>query len=212
MSASNLSTLLPHPHELTSPLCSSSSLPSETAAHQQTRVLFSRFIPSASSSLSPFKPDPSLPAAPALQPSPEEDLTPAKVDEHIAAAVEIAQFLRTNVVQGVKTSEGNYGLSFPSFSPFFSLFLPFPFPPSRFLPSVPHSLLPPALRIHQDTERGDNDSVKNAVTPKREVPVGNEGVRRRRKRNGGAPAEAEIVAPAGGCCGGSEPVVLKQRQ
>lgn len=86
----------------------------QTAAHQQTRVLFNRFIPSASATRSPFSntltnssplPPPTL--------APEGELTPEKVDEHIAGAFEIAEFLKKNVVQGVRTDEGNYCGSYP---------------------------------------------------------------------------------------------------
>ncbi|GAA5862235.1 hypothetical protein JCM3774_004833 [Rhodotorula dairenensis] len=135
------------------------------AAHQQTRVLFNRFIPSASASRSPFSAtmtaDSSLPP-PSL--APEGELTPAKVDEHIAGAFEIAAFLRKNVVQGIRTDEGNY-----------------------------------SLRIHDETERGDNDSIKK----KAEIPpeIKNVNLRRRRRRKGDA-VEAEPAVAAGGCCGG----------
>lgn len=77
------------------------------AAHQQTRILFNRFIPSSSASRSPFTPQ--NPLVPPPQLAPKDELTPEKVDEHIDGAFEIAKFLRTNVVQGVRTDEGNYG-------------------------------------------------------------------------------------------------------
>ncbi|GEM09661.1 RNA binding protein Jsn1 [Rhodotorula toruloides] len=76
------------------------------AAHQQTRILFNRFIPSSSASRSPFAPQ--NPLVPPSQLAPKDELTPDKVDEHIDGAFEIAKFLRTNVVQGVRTDEGNY--------------------------------------------------------------------------------------------------------
>ncbi|GAA5830357.1 hypothetical protein JCM11251_001321 [Rhodosporidiobolus azoricus] len=133
------------------------------AAHQQTRVLFNRFIPSASASVSPFQPDSSLLPPPTLKPAEGEELTPEKVDEHIKGAFEIAQFLKTNVVQGVRNDQGNY-----------------------------------SLRIHEHTERGDNDTIKVAQTPAREVPAGNEGVRRRRRKNGAQQATVVEVP----CCGG----------
>ncbi|GAA6027082.1 hypothetical protein JCM8097_006097 [Rhodosporidiobolus ruineniae] len=142
------------------------------AAHQQTRILFNRFIPSssASSSLSPFAPNPSYGAAPELKPAEGEELTPQKVDEHIEAAFEIAKFLRTNVVQGVRNDEGNY-----------------------------------ALRIHEETERGDNESVRKGreeqLKKLAEMKNSNAGVRRRRRRNAGAEAD-EAATPAGGCCRG----------
>ncbi|GAA5968274.1 hypothetical protein JCM11641_003790 [Rhodosporidiobolus odoratus] len=134
------------------------------AAHHQTRIIFSRFIPSASASLSPFKSDPSFGAPPELKPAEGEELTPEKVDEHIDGAVEIAKFLRTNVVQGVRTDEGNY-----------------------------------ALRIHEETERGDNDSIKQAKMEKEALAASQGGVRRRRRRNASAEAQAAPV----GCCGGA---------
>ncbi|GAA5848609.1 hypothetical protein JCM8547_004572 [Rhodosporidiobolus lusitaniae] len=129
------------------------------AAHAQTRIIFNRFIPSASASVSPFSADPSLPPAPDLKPK-EGELTSEEVDEHIAGALEIAQYLRTNVVQGVKTADGNY-----------------------------------ALRIHKDTERGDNDTIKVAKASR---AAG--GARRRGRRNGAAGEEG--AAPVG-CCGGA---------
>lgn len=79
------------------------------AAHQQTRILFNRFIPSSSASRSPFAAQ--NPLVPPPQLAPKDELTPEKVDEHIDGAFEIAKFLRTNVVQGVRTDEGNYGAS-----------------------------------------------------------------------------------------------------
>ncbi|GAA6008979.1 hypothetical protein JCM10207_004053 [Rhodosporidiobolus poonsookiae] len=136
------------------------------AAHQQTRILFNRFIPSASTTSSPFQPANPLLPPPELKPG-EAELTSDQVDDHIAGAFEIAEFLRKNVVQGVRNAEGNF-----------------------------------ALRIHEETERGDNDTIKNmknSKKPKDGVPPENQGVRRRRRRN--AAAEAEQAAPSG-CCGG----------
>lgn len=53
-----------------------------------------------------------------------------------------------------------------------------------------------ALRIHDETERGDNDTVKQ---PKPlDIPSGNQGVRRRRRRR-----EDEAEAVPVGCCGGA---------
>ncbi|GAA5859266.1 hypothetical protein JCM5296_005314 [Sporobolomyces johnsonii] len=139
------------------------------AAHHQTRVLFGRFIPSASASHSPFTPDPSLPV-PDLKPESAE-LTSDKVDEHIEAAFEIATYLRRNVVQGVRTEEGNY-----------------------------------ALRITEETERGDNATIKQPKDARvmrgpREVPAENQGVRRRRRQR--KPEEEEQAAAPVGCCGGA---------
>jgi len=71
--------------------------------------LFGRFIPSASVSKSPFPTDHSF-KVPDLKPE-SESLTAEKVDEHIEAALEIATYLRRNVVQGRRTEEGNYGES-----------------------------------------------------------------------------------------------------
>lgn len=82
--------------------------PVPAAAHLQTRVLFHRFIPSASASRSPFAaPNADVPI-PVPTFAPEGELTADKVDEHIAGAFEIAEFLRRNVVQGVKNDEGNF--------------------------------------------------------------------------------------------------------
>ncbi|BGP13878.1 hypothetical protein JCM10213_002516 [Rhodosporidiobolus nylandii] len=137
------------------------------AAHQQTRILFSRFIPSSSASVSPFKPDPRLGVAPPELAPGEEALTAEKVDEHIEGAFEIAKFLRTNVVQGVKNEQGNY-----------------------------------ALRIHSETERGDNDSIKLAAQKQKEdleKSMSGGAPRRRRRRNAPAPGEGEAQV---GCCGG----------
>jgi len=78
-----------------------------SAAHLQTRVLFNRFIPSASATQSPFPTDASF-KLPDLKPESSE-LTSEKVDEHIEAAREIAVYLRRNVVQGRRTEDGNYG-------------------------------------------------------------------------------------------------------
>jgi hypothetical protein len=60
-------------------------------------------------------------------------------------------------------------------------------------------LLLPALRIHEETERGDNDSIKK----KAEIPpeIKNVNLRRRRRRKGDA-AEAAAAAEPVGCCGG----------
>lgn len=74
------------------------------------------------------------------------------MDEHINSAFEIAQYLRRNVVQGVRNEEGNY-----------------------------------ALRLTEETERGDNDTIKapsaNEARPLRPPTVAGEnaGVRRRRR-------------------------------
>ncbi|SCV68981.1 BQ2448_2001 [Microbotryum intermedium] len=69
-------------------------------AHQQTRILFNKFLPSAS----------------ALQqagPSSERpSLSSTEIDEHIQSAHEIAAYLRKNVVQGIRNEEGNYTLRF----------------------------------------------------------------------------------------------------
>ncbi|GAA6056425.1 hypothetical protein JCM3770_000696 [Rhodotorula araucariae] len=127
------------------------------AAHQQTRILFHRFIPSSSASLSPFPSETILPP-PDL--APKEELTPEVVDEHIAGAFEIAAFLRKNVVQGIRNDEGNF-----------------------------------ALRIHDETERGDNDSIKK----KKDAAASTGGVRRRRRRGQADEADAAPV----GCCGGA---------
>ncbi|GAA5995406.1 hypothetical protein JCM5350_001057 [Sporobolomyces pararoseus] len=139
------------------------------AAHLQTRVLFGRFIPSASASKSPFPIDPSL-RVPDLKPESSE-LTAEKVDQHIEGAFEIATYLRRNVVQGRRTEEGNY-----------------------------------ALRITEETERGDNDSIKQPKDARvmrgpREGGSGNEGVRRRRRNRKPAEGEEAQAAPTG-CCGG----------
>ncbi|GAA5894247.1 hypothetical protein JCM8208_002387 [Rhodotorula glutinis] len=128
------------------------------AAHEQTRVLFNRFIPSSSASVSPFQARATILPPPEL--APKSDLTPEVVDEHIQGAFEIAAFLRKNVVQGVRNDEGNF-----------------------------------ALRIHEETERGDNDTIKQ----KKEAAAATGGARRRRRR--GAADEAE-AAPVG-CCGGA---------
>lgn len=93
---------LPVPIELTVAL-------SPAAAHEQTRVLFHRFIPSSSASVSPFQSRDTILPPPEL--APKSDLTPEVVDEHIQGAFEIAAFLRKNVVQGVRTDEGNFGAS-----------------------------------------------------------------------------------------------------
>ncbi|TNY20232.1 hypothetical protein DMC30DRAFT_417144 [Rhodotorula diobovata] len=131
------------------------------AAHQQTRILFHRFIPSSSASVSPFQRETILPP-PDL--APKSDLTPEVVDEHINGAFEIATFLRKNVVQGVRNDEGNF-----------------------------------ALRIHEETERGDNDSIKQKKSAA--APAG--GARRRRRRGAAGEAEAEADAAPVGCCGGA---------
>ncbi|GAA5945118.1 Mzm1p [Sporobolomyces koalae] len=142
-----------------------------TAAHQQTRVLFGRFIPSASVSRSPFLVDSSI-KVPELKPESTE-LTSEKVDEHIEAAFEIATYLRRNVVQGRRTDEGNY-----------------------------------ALRITEETERGDNDSIKQPKDARvmRGPREGgdNSGVRRRRRNRKPVEGEQPAVAPTG-CCGGAGP-------
>ncbi|GAA5878429.1 hypothetical protein JCM16303_002771 [Sporobolomyces ruberrimus] len=142
-------------------------------AHHQTRVLFGRFIPSASASKSPFPVDTSI-KVPDLKPESAE-LTPEKVNEHIEGAFEIAQYLRRNVVQGRRTEEGNY-----------------------------------ALRITEETERGDNDTIKQPKDARvmRGPSEGgaNEGVRRkRRNRKPAAGEEAGSQAAPVGCCGGSGP-------
>ncbi|GAA5851320.1 hypothetical protein JCM9279_001103 [Rhodotorula babjevae] len=128
------------------------------AAHEQTRVLFHRFIPSSSASVSPFQARSTILPPPEL--APKSDLTPEVVDEHIQGAFEIAAFLRKNVVQGVRNDDGNF-----------------------------------ALRIHEETERGDNDSIKQ----KKEAAAAQGGARRRRRRGEAGEAEAAPV----GCCGGA---------
>ncbi|BGP53726.1 hypothetical protein JCM8202_003657 [Rhodotorula sphaerocarpa] len=135
------------------------------AAHLQTRVLFHRFIPSASASRSPFAaPNADVPI-PVPTFAPEGELTADKVDEHIAGAFEIAEFLRRNVVQGVKNDEGNF-----------------------------------SLRIHDETERGDNESIRKA---RADIPpeIKNVNLRRRRRRKD-ADGAASPEANAGGCGGG----------
>lgn len=67
---------------------------SASAAHQQSRMIFSQL--SSSSSIS----SPSV-----------ELLSGAAADEHIQSAFEIASYLRKNVVQGIKNEEGAYGAS-----------------------------------------------------------------------------------------------------
>ena len=58
----------------------------------------------------------------------------------------------------------------------------------------------PALRIHEETERGDNDSIKK----KAEIPpeIKNVNLRRRRRRKGDAAEAAATAAEPVGCCGG----------
>ncbi|GAA6020102.1 hypothetical protein JCM11491_006398 [Sporobolomyces phaffii] len=141
------------------------------AAHIQTRVLFGRFIPSASASKSPFPADPHV-QVPDLKPDSAE-LTSETVDQHIEGAFEIATYLRRNVVQGRRTEEGNY-----------------------------------ALRITEETERGDNDTIKQPKDARvmrgpREGGDANAGVRRRRRNR--KPADGQEAAPAVGCCGGAGP-------
>ncbi|GJN88563.1 hypothetical protein Rhopal_001529-T1 [Rhodotorula paludigena] len=116
------------------------------AAYQQTRILFNRFVPSASTSLSPFN---SSAQRSAFELKPSEDLTSESVDQQIDGAFEVATFFRRNVVQGAKNDEGNF-----------------------------------VLRIHDETERGDNDTIKQKKVP--EIPADNLKVRRRRRRNQGA--------------------------
>ncbi|GAA5852721.1 hypothetical protein JCM3766R1_000354 [Sporobolomyces carnicolor] len=153
------------------------------AAHLQTRVLFNRFIPSASASNSPFAANATVGGAssemrlPDLKPDSETALTPERVNEHIEAAFEIATYLRRNVVQGKRTAEGNY-----------------------------------ALRITEETERGDNDSIKQPKDARvmrgpRESSAGNSegGVRRRRRRAASPAAASSEAPPTTGCCGGSGP-------
>lgn len=191
--------------------------PVPAAAHLQTRVLFHRFIPSASASRSPFAaPNADVPI-PVPTFAPEGELTADKVDEHIAGAFEIAEFLRRNVVQGVKNDEGNFcehslvrfclvvsradwiepvsilppAAVSPRFSPLSHRPCPFPLACPKF---------PPALRIHDETERGDNESIRKA---RADIPpeIKNVNLRRRRRRkdaNGAASPEAN----AGGCGGG----------
>ncbi|GAA5911014.1 Mzm1p [Sporobolomyces salmoneus] len=155
------------------------------AAHLQTRVLFNRFIPSASSATqSPFSPttaNSTIAKLPELKPR-EEELTEEKINEHIEGAFEIATYLRRNVVQGRRTEEGNY-----------------------------------ALRITEETERGDNETIRQPKDARvmrgpREggggaVASGNEGVRRRRRNRKPATEEegeqlASKATTEGGCCGG----------
>ncbi|POY70617.1 hypothetical protein BMF94_6395 [Rhodotorula taiwanensis] len=191
------------------------------AAHQQTRVLFNRFIPSASATRSPFSAsDPPIPA-PSL--APEGELTPEKVDQHIAGAFEIADFLKKNVVQGIRTEEGNYcelrrtgwcladaRVRLPPDFQYASLTILPPLPSPRQSCALhlrattlfEHYRLfdePPALRIHEETERGDNDSIKKANA---EIPpeIKNVNLRRRRRRKGDA---AEPTDAPAGCCGGT---------
>ncbi|KDE06970.1 hypothetical protein MVLG_02708 [Microbotryum lychnidis-dioicae p1A1 Lamole] len=70
-------------------------------AHQQTRVLFNKFIPSASALRNQ--------AGPSLE---RPSLSATEIDEHIQSAHEIAAYLRKNVVQGIRNEDGNYTLRF----------------------------------------------------------------------------------------------------
>ncbi|KAK4058648.1 hypothetical protein OIO90_000092 [Microbotryomycetes sp. JL221] len=121
-------------------------------AYEQTRILFNKFTPSAqaTSSVAASRSDSAF--APGPTPM-DRALTSQEIDEHIQTAFEIAQYLRKNVVQGVRNDEGNY-----------------------------------ALRITEDTERGDNDTIK--APPK--VDPTRASVRRRRRASatGGEQAEA----------------------
>ncbi|KAK4053070.1 hypothetical protein OIV83_001805 [Microbotryomycetes sp. JL201] len=130
-------------------------------AYEQTRILFNKFVPSAQAQASIAA---SLPANSAFAPGPtpqDRPLTSEEVDEHIATAFEIAQYLRKNVVQGVRNETGNY-----------------------------------SLRITEDTERGDNASIK---MPPKVGPKPPSTRRRRRASVGGEPAaEAETASKLGG--------------
>ena len=68
-----------------------------TAAHLQTRVIFSRFAPSSAT------------ASPTTGTTP--GLTGTEVDVHITSAFEIASYLRKNVVQGIEKEDGKYSAS-----------------------------------------------------------------------------------------------------
>lgn len=85
---------------LTSFHCSCSPYCFPTDAHRQTRILFNRFIPSASALASSSTAPPPTP------------LSSAEIDEHIQSAFEIASYLRKNVVQGKINEEGVYSLRF----------------------------------------------------------------------------------------------------
>lgn len=130
-------------------------------------------------------------------------------DDHIRSAFEIASYLRKNVVQGIKTEEeGVYGESYllvtcfgwlpPRFLAIrllISLTSPSPLAPPCLLHhitsparSVHHLVLHivhTALRFTEETERGDNDSIKqppeSEAREMRPPRQGNEGVKRRRR-------------------------------
>ncbi|KAM0792462.1 hypothetical protein ACM66B_005137 [Microbotryomycetes sp. NB124-2] len=132
-------------------------------AYEQTRILFNKFVPSAQRRASVAA---SLPTNSAFAPGPtpeDRPLTSQEVDEHITTAFEIAQYLRKNVVQGVRNETGNY-----------------------------------SLRITDDTERGDNDSIK--MPPK--VGPKPPSTRRRRRTAAGASGEPPATETDGApkCC------------
>lgn len=77
-------------------------------------------------------------------------------------------------------------------------------PTSHLIPIAAFQLISPALRITDETERGDNNTIKapskQEARPLRAPLAENAGVRRRRRSK--PAAEAEAAPAAGGCCGG----------
>ncbi|KAM0755892.1 hypothetical protein T439DRAFT_376175 [Meredithblackwellia eburnea MCA 4105] len=126
------------------------------AAHEQTRAIFNRFVPSATPSASTST----------SQQKQQQLTTSEEVEEHIQAAFEIATYLRRNVVQGIEKEDGAF-----------------------------------ALRFTEETERGDNATIKapkkHEAREMRGPTEENKGVRRRRR----APAAA-TKEPVVTCCGG----------
>ncbi|KAI5480325.1 hypothetical protein MNV49_001284 [Pseudohyphozyma bogoriensis] len=124
------------------------------ASRVQSRQLLARISPSPSIS--------------STIPSDQRLTTADQVDEHILAVGQVAEYLRKNVVQGVRKDDGVY-----------------------------------ALRITEETERGDNDTIKAPSRTEARVmrgpgagpAPGNEGVRRRRR----APKADAGAAPVT-CC------------
>ena len=88
---------------------------------------------------------------------------PGAFEEHVKLTRDLAVFLRRNIIQGQQTGENSWRASFaPSSSPLYPLFKS-----------------SSGLRVTEDTELGDNDSVKQ---PKDAIPMNNRRARKQEKQ------------------------------
>ena len=103
-------------------------------------------------------------------------MTEHELEKRIGEWKEIALFLRRNVVQGEQGEDGSFRM----------------FPPSLPMTSGQYCGLMTGLRVTEDTELGDNETIK--VPPK--LPTTPFPNRNRRRRRTAASTEAEAKAEA----------------